>query len=99
MQFTAKTLKYTTHVQPSQSALGAGHVINAKLRYFLREAVPDCRASAPRFEDAQSPGADWGLEWKQSPVAGRQRQGISITDSLTEAGRLYYIKAFLSSQL
>jgi hypothetical protein len=65
------------------------------MRCFLREAVPDCRASAPRFEDAQKPGADWGLVWKQSPVAGRQRRGLSITDSLTEAGRLYYYKAFL----
>jgi hypothetical protein len=28
-------------------------------------------------------------------IAGRQRRGLSITDSLTGAGRLDYIKAFL----
>jgi hypothetical protein len=65
----------------------------------MRETVPDCRASAPRFEDGQNPGADRGLEWKESPVAGCQRRGLSITDSLTGAGRLDYIKAFLGKAL
>jgi hypothetical protein len=46
-------------------------------------------------EDARNPSVDWGLGWKQSLVAGRQRRGLSITDSLTGAGRLDYIKAFL----
>ncbi len=45
--------------------------------------------------DAQNPLPDRGLEWKQSPVAGCQRRGLLITNSLYEAGRLYYIKAFL----
>jgi hypothetical protein len=38
---------------------------------------------------------DLGLGWKQSLVAGRQRRGLLFTDSLTGAGRLEYIKAFL----
>ncbi len=68
------------------------------LGYFRLEEVPSCRASVPRFEDSQDLGVDRGLEWKQSPVAGRQRRGLSITDSLTEAGRLDNIKAFLAGR-
>jgi hypothetical protein len=64
------------------------------MRYFLR-VVSDCRASVSRFEDAQNPDADRGLEWKQSLVEGRQCRGLLITNGLTEAGCLYYIKAFL----
>jgi hypothetical protein len=67
--------------------------------YFLLEKVPGCRASVLRFEDPQNLGADLGLEWKKSLVAGRQRRGLLITNSLTRAGRLYYIKAFFAVAL
>jgi hypothetical protein len=43
-------------------------------------------------EDAQNPSADRGLGWKEPPVAGLQRRGLSITDSLTGAGRLDWSK-------
>jgi hypothetical protein len=49
--------------------------------------------------EAQNPSADQRLEREQSPVAGRQRRGLLITNSLTGAGRLDYIKAFLSCAL